>query len=127
MGILTIDTKDNWDRVEQAIKDWERRKNMGDERTMFDEKDAEGKTLSRRLFDEMQMEIEEALKPVRIDKGRLLNQITKLCMANNTDRALKLIKVCRSPRQLRWPVQLVVNILLIPFRFIYGIIKLIAP
>jgi len=127
MGILTIDTKDNWDRVEQSIKGWQQRKNMGDERTMYDEKDADGKTLSRRLFDEMQMEIEEALKPVRIDKGMLLNQITKLCMANNTDRALKLIKVCRSDLQLRWPVQLVVNILMIPFRIIYGIIKLIAP
>jgi len=126
MGILTVSTKDNWDRVEQAIKGWQHKRDFGDERVMY-EKDADGVTPSRRHFDEMQMQIMEALAPVRYPRQQLLNQITKLCMANNVDRALKLIKVARSDMQFRWPVQLVVNIVLIPFRLIYGIIKLIAP
>ena len=126
MGILTIDTKDNWDRVEQAIKDWQHKRDFGDERAMY-EKDADGKTQSRVIFDEMQERIMEALEGVRHPKQQLVNQVSKLCMANNVDRALKLIKVARSDMQLRWPVQLVFNILLIPFRLIHWIIKLIAP
>lgn len=127
MGILTISTKENWDRVEQAVKDYRHKLTHGDDRVLYGEKDEEGNTQARRYWNEMEAEILEALEPVRIPKHQLWNQIAKLCMANNTDRALKLIKAARSDLQLRWPVQLVVNIVAIPFRLIYWIIKLIAP
>ena len=51
----------------------------------------------------------------------------KLMMANNLDRALKLVAAARSARQLRYPWALLLNLVLLPFRLVWKIIKLVLP
>lgn len=128
MGIFAVSTKDNWDAVEEALKSWRKDRDVGDSDPAYYEKNAEGKTPSRVRWDQMEAEVMEALEGVRFPKQQLWNQISKLVMANNVDRALKLIKAARqNDLQLRWPVALVINIVLLPFRLILWFIKLIAP
>ena len=128
MGIFAVSTKDNWDNVEQAVQSWRKDRDVGDDNESYYEKGDDGRTPSRARWDQMEVEVMEALEGVRYPKQTLWNQISKLCMANNVDRAMKLIKAARGADfQLRWPVQFVFNILFVPIRLVLWIIRLIAP
>lgn len=127
MGIFVIQTKDNWDRVLEAMKSWRREIDTGDDAVLYGPKDEQGRTAARRLFEELEVEIREALAPVRIDVDQFWNQVAKLLMANNLDRAIKLTIAARSDYQLRWGWALLLGIVLLPFRLIYAVVRMVAP
>lgn len=125
MGIFLIETKDNWDRVEEAITTWRRERDMGGPDDY--KADETGVSPSRRQFDRMQEEIREALGPIRINRDMFVNQISKLCMANNVDRALKLVRNVRDDYQPRLWFWIVANTIAWPFRLVWRIIRLGLP
>lgn len=127
MGIFVIETKDNWDRVLGAMRTWRHKMDSEPEAMLYGTKDERGRTAARRYFEELEVEVKEALAPVRIDVDSYWNQVAKLLMANNVDRAIKLTIAVRSDRQLRWGWALLLGILLLPFRLIYAVIRMVAP
>jgi len=124
MGIFLIETKSNWDDVEQAIRDWEQDR---DHNPVYYRQDVDGVTPARRRFDQMQEEILEALAPVRVDRRMIVNQVSKLCIANNVDRAILLVKAARRDFQPRLWFWIVVMLVTWPFRLVWSIIKLGLP
>jgi hypothetical protein len=131
MGIFFIATQDNWDRVDMALQTWRIKHTDAHGKDLPDavlyERDANGRTLARRNFDEMEAEIQDALKPLRIDADVVWEQIVKLCMTNNADRARKLVRKARSDRQLRWGWALLLGIVLLPLRLGYAAVKMVLP
>ena len=109
MGIFFRETKDNWDRVEEALATFRRT-----DRT-------------EETFAALEADVLEALEPVRINKPQLWNHIAKLCRANNIDRALKLVNVARSDVQPQLWFWLIFSLVSWPFRLVWRIIKLGLP
>lgn len=125
MGIFLIETKENWDRVEAAIQTWRCERDVGGDDDY--KRGEDGVTPARRQFERMQEEIREALEPVRIRQDTFVSQISRLCMANNTDRALVLVRNTRDDYQLRTWVLVPLVLITWPFRLVWAIIKLGLP
>lgn len=77
-------------------------------------------------FDKAMMELDVALDGIRVNKAMVMNHVKKLVMANNVDRALKLLNVFNDYEPRLWwriPILLV----LWPFLLVWRIIKLGLP
>jgi len=109
MGLFFTETKDNWDRVEQALERFRKGERSG------------------ASFTELEGDVMEALEPVRIDRQQVWNHIAKLCMANNIDRALKLVTAARSDVQARLWFWLLISLVAWPFRVVWRIVKIGFP
>ena len=114
MNLFYIETKTNWDRVEEVLEAWRRETEKSGRRPSEQYKAALEKTMQ---------EIRAALRPIDRDWDVLLTQLRKLLAIGNQPRALKLVRAIRRDRQLRAWIAIPLFVLSLPFRWIWQGIK----
>lgn len=116
MNLFYLDTKKNWDRVEELLEAWRR------------ETESSGRRSSaqyRTALSHVMQEIRDALRPIDRDWSVLLTHLRKLLAIGNQARALKLVRTIRRDRQLRAWISVPLFVLSLPFRWIWQGIKML--